>query len=688
MKSNQLGVEISECAFPPCEGFRHSALKLLSDTKRFDSLRQINCGLPTELTSDILTWLLALSFGRETELPKTREANKLAQRAAELFTFTAVVSEFWLVKGGQREQAESPTSILVEEENVVMLDLLEGRTLPNLALLFEQVPHLKSPAIAQGFKQIIDALLGIEPETLLSFFYSDAKWATILAANSGLLPVGKALTRLLNLPGDESADHFSRFLGHRMAVYGSLWTALESGQLEASVPLSRMFFELQRDSERIADGSYLVEQILYPPRRAKALFSLALQLQSSPHLDLFAAIAEKVLEARKPPKVMPLDSTLAIEVPRRLPPASEDSPTELFSESAQSDIPSGEKTGVAFTSLKCMSRDEELRLDSPHTPDGELKGLDNQITAETSNDQILNFDLEVYDPAQQRASEFMEAIAQETEKLKGIIQLAPTRLRFVDSSGLQKTPGSFFLISAVQTLSVLAKGSSSLVNELIRGKDLGKILRLFPVHSTNNSLHLALFNLLEPLLVAACAAIDRPSVEESLDDFAQNLLEIVRDILGSKNKTKFLFNGFIDKICVILCEELKEMEQFFDSDSWKEVKLIWHTPRLAEAEDHHFDQMISINSVIESVLPESFKLDDSRIKAILLHNDDDDDEEKEEHDENTHEELAGKFTTKDASPEEGLFQEDALIDDDLSENIIKNFKEALKQMVPLSPKDL
>lgn len=623
--------------------------------------------------------LLNLCFGKLTQLPQSRETNKLVLNAAEFFTLPSVCNNFLLkaekiLGGEEKEIQDHMPSIVLDEEKVVLIDILEGRRFPNLEKLFEQIQEVDSPSVAHNLFVIIDSLLSFDAETFLCFFYGSPKWAKILADKAGVAPFARTLEKLLNLSGDQRNDLCFKFLGYRLSTYIHLTSYFDKPMSPQVLAIFNIFLELARNSERIADGAYLVEQALFSKHQIQLIVSNGLKLKSASHLDLFANISQGIFDLKGGQKVHPIDSSPATDQGSRV----SGSQVSMLKIVIQQEELLGVTTGFfspscgveaqsAFGSLRYVDRDEEIKFDLPKSPEEEMKPWDFQKTAETSTDQILNFDLEVYDPSLQRAAEFMESISSQKNQLIETIKSHVSASTVADASGLSKSKANAFVISSIKALSALLKSCPPLITELVREKSFVQFPHLFTAFPANNLLHIALTDLIIPLLAYSCANCDRPSVEESLEDFLIDLRAVISCIQNSNEKSRFLFDGFVDKICGVIELNLKDMHLVFSSDTWTEIRNVWYLPRLKITENSCYEDLMSRTSIAASTLSETFKLDDSRIQAILAQN---------ENDKEGNQEIEGELEVKESGQFDEFFDEESLAEDVVCESILKKLRES------------
>lgn len=157
---------------------------------------------------------------------------------------------------------------------------------------------------------------------------------------------------------------------------------------------------------------------------------------------------------------------------------------------------------VPLPSLRTISKDEEeMKFDLPSTPEEDERGKDTHSTAETSNDHIVNYEIEVYDSSSQQAAEFMENISEEICSLKEAISAADeSTQQAVNTSGAQNKPAGAYLIAIVRTLNILTKFSSHMLRDFVLEGGASNVLRLFAVYPMNNILHCKLAEITETAL--------------------------------------------------------------------------------------------------------------------------------------------------------------------------------------------
>lgn len=573
----------------------------------------------------MLTRLLHFCLGRFEGILSSPKINKLAHIAAETLTYPSVV-KIYFGKQISISQVPSPASPLaslrLDDEEISVQDLTDSVQYVNICSLFLHLENIEDATIAHCFELIVNGILATIPETILSFFYGEKKWMKLLISKLEFGPISKLLKKIVNLSLEGRPELCFKFLKHRLRCYFELVSILDNSNFSLSqrLAIADLFIDLLVNADKIMDGIFFVEQVLFSSTRAAQWLRNGISLKQGRFIDIFTLTLGRLFEGKKN-QIKSRTETQNIPILTPNKPIYEEETAEFLGDPI---LTEGRQVQLPLPSLRNVSQNDDLKLDMPRTPDEEEKIKENQSTAETSNDLILNFELEVYDLASHRAQEFMDELSQETALLQKTLLIPNILKAIADSSSGQTVPASAFMISLIKALSSIAKSSNCYLQNLIQSSLPAQSLNFYLSHPFNNILHSALFDLLETFLSAITLSCDRPRGEAQLIEFTEALNILIQKVLEDQKSMcpKLLFAGYLDKICARIEEDLKEVGVEFEGEDWARVVKDWIQPRrekhIGVAAFNTDEDGDKDGGKSESVLPESFKLDDSKICAILM----------------------------------------------------------------------
>ena len=414
----------------------------------------------TSFDDQNLVHCLNYALGRVTEHKNPRQLNNLALNAADLLKSEAdIVTRFFCQqKESDLESKETETRVrrdshserdmffkereqlVLDNEEIYINDLLSDDDHPHLDNLFKFIQESGknlNPTAAHYFTEIVTALLKKEPEKMLGYIYGRKYIIDFMIENCDFHSIKNLLSRILNLNKDDGKTNVNfKFFKHRFTLYNRLLKEIPLMSNEALNNLMEIFIQLLKEEENVVDAEYFVERLFEEQNNFKRLIEQISSKQSQKLVELVELILDQVFKK----------------------------PDSEFWKSKKSylnkDLKKSEckKSNGGFFELE---EDKNRIIEDSIVVEVHIDGVDeekkeNQPTAETSNDAIKNFDLEMYDPEEMKRLELVNVLESGLSSIISVLR-ADGKYQVMQTDGTQISISSGYKINVVRLLKLISK---------------------------------------------------------------------------------------------------------------------------------------------------------------------------------------------------------------------------------------
>ncbi len=226
--------------------------------------------------------------------------------------------------------------------------------------------------------------------------------------------------------------------------------------------------------------------------------------------------------------------------------------------------------------LEINEKEVDLDRNSPGGYESK-EDKDKQSTADTSNDNIKNFDLVIYDHKEFLNSELSDEIEKYIFSLKNLIFL-DEKTELIHTDGERFIRIGALRIELLKLFENLSKVDfCSIINSIIEHDFMEKLLGLFLEFPRANILHNSITRVLKNFISYLTDNIDRAFCESILGNFMEYIYEEIyakfKNLSKKTVKAKFLFKGNFDDLVMFLNQKIETIYFFFDNQTWEKFKI-------------------------------------------------------------------------------------------------------------------
>lgn len=421
------------------------------------------------------------ALGRVTEHKDPRQLNKLALNAADLLkSETDLVTRFFCHErepdseaSGAEKNAKSNSNserdiffkereqLVLDNEEIYINDLLHEGEHPQLENLFRFVVDSSeglNPTAAHYFTEIVTALIKREPEKMLGYIYARQPILNFMLANCDYHSVKNLLAKVLNLDKNEGKSNVNfKFFKHRFTLYNRLLREAAKMSNEALNNLMEVFTQLLKEDENVVDAEYFVERLFEEHSNFRRLL--------------------QQISAQQSPKLVELIELILTQVFKRADSDSWKSKKSHDIEDLKKSLSKKNTNGVLGTEqARSRVSDDAIEVEV-HIQSLKEDKKENQPTAETSNDAIKNFDLEVYDPEEMKKLDLVNVLESELVSILSVLR-GETKLCAMQPDGQRMAFSSGYKVSIVKLLKIVSKLEYKTIKDVLIS---GDSLRLYLV---------------------------------------------------------------------------------------------------------------------------------------------------------------------------------------------------------------